>query len=519
MPPTIISRQKENKLRVCTIIAIFIACVGYATANPPQEYEPFSLSFIHFDGKRQGHILKDFDGDGLTDILVSSINFDYDPPVRWLSVFFQQAGGRFHDTPDQTFQLKRNASALVYGNFLRRNATEIGYVAGDGVYYYPLDPREKKYQTTPRKLIHTETFLTTSSQSAIPILHPSTDIDGNGLDDLMVPVPDGYKIYLQTEPGVFGKISRITLKASHYAEEEEINAVQFVAGRTLPRLEVSDVNGDGRKDLINVQGMLITYFFQGKDGTFGDNAAFRYNLRDLKDPVEKDKVTLSRIAFTDINNDNKADLIVVKTGGMAGDFQTIKTQVMVYIGNGSGRFLRLDAKIVLDGISIDPELVDVNGDGKKDIFLSSVRADLLDLGKSYLLQAVEMKFYLYVFDAALDNYPEGGPEFTYNTSINIKDIEEAGIDGVPRIYVRADHSGDGRPDMVKINPDRSLEIRQGRKRMSLGKIYSDFSNGPFYRITLSRLPKSVEMTEINGDSVCDILLIHNGAIGVLMSRP
>src|SRR5262249_32778287 len=157
------------------------------------------------------------------------------------------------------------------------------------------------------------------------------DLDGNGMDDLVLPLSDGYRVYFQTAPGVFGRTSTLEsglpaetpreLSAAAYVERTDNLPALFTSTVDLPRLQAVHINGDGLKDLVLIRKDEIVYFLQQKEtGLFPSQKAYRFTraVTALKDEIKKDSANLTMVRFADINQDGIADLIVTKIEGTLG---------------------------------------------------------------------------------------------------------------------------------------------------------------------------------------------------------
>jgi hypothetical protein len=156
----------------------------------------------------------------------------------------------------------------------------------------------------------------------------------------------------------------------------EISPSQFIAYSELPRLEIVDINGDGLSDLVLIRKEEVTYYLQKERESFPPRAArVTYEIPSLRGEAKKDNINLALVKFVDINSDGIADLVVTKIEGQLGLFESIKTSIYVHLGTGKGNFIP-DQIISIDGVSIDPEFIDMNGDGKLDVVTSRLRTDL-----------------------------------------------------------------------------------------------------------------------------------------------
>ncbi len=508
------------------LLLVFLA-PGLSSAAGPAPILEFKLSWLAVYGRRESTLNYDFNGDGKLDILGVSINFDMNPPERWLSLHYQR-NGEYGESPDVMLPVGDNACALVIGDFLPGGGTEIGFLAEDGVYVYPWEngrPAEK-----PIKLIHVRTFFRTPSVKQLPLWQWKMDLSGDGLDDIVVPLPDGYRIYFQTAPGVFGKTATLesdlaatipkTIAVSNYAANPEVSPSQFVSVSELPRLEIVDINGDGLSDLVLIRKEQVTYYLQEKAGVFPSTRKSRvtYEIPSLRGEAKKDNINLALVKFVDINGDKIADLVVTKIEGQLGLFESIKTSIYIHLGTGRGNFIPGQI-ISIDGVSIDPEFIDMNGDGKLDVVTSRLRTDLFkQAANAAIFGDVAITYEVFQFDSAQNLYLKD-PVYDKQILVARKDLEKTGAGAVPLLFIRGDVTGDGRPDMIAIDPKTNeLNIHPGREKNAGAGPRIDFDGTAHYSIKIDRHPKALQLMDINGDGISDIILYYNGAVGLVTTH-
>lgn len=504
--------------------------IWLALAFLAQQEPKYELTYVAVHGRRMDHVIYDVNGDKRLDMIVTSVDFDVDPPVRWVAVYYRTEQNTLPAEPQQIWPLDDRASALILGDFLPGGGIDIGFIAPDGVYLHP--PDGGRVGETPLKVLHLRTFFTTASKQAIPIWSTAIDLDANGMHDLIVPMHNGYRVYFQTEAGKFGKSVELeqdlpreneaALEVQRTASRPDRFTGHFIATRELPRVGTADIDGNGLQDLYTLKKDVMTYFFQKKQRPFSSSPAarsrIRYPIPTLKSDPKKDTVDVAMITFVDFNQDGLADLVVTRVVGELGLLESLQTNVYLHIGTGRGNFTS-DKHIKVSGVSIDPGFIDMNQDGGLDCIVSRLRTDLLSQGGQLVLFGdIPITYEVFQFDKERKMFLSD-PVFDKKVLVSREDLQKKGVATVPMVFVQGDLSGDGRPDMLFIDPSvEEVQIMRGRVHRSGGKDVIGFEPSPFFRKKIDRHPKGVQIADLNGDGVNDIMLIHSGTIGILHSR-
>jgi hypothetical protein len=318
--------------------------------------------------------------------------------------------------------------------------------------------------------------------------------------------------------------------------------VTYAAGGNSFSVEAGDVNGDGKLDLIGVNGLGSVGVLLGNgDGTFQPVSTFS---------------TLpgnSAVFLGDFNGDNKLDLAVVN--GSCDAAPACTTSVGVLLGNGDGTFRPPLANQSIAGVN--PQAValgDVNGDGKLDL---GVVVDCVPQADTCVNESVEV--FLGKGDGMLKAAKSSGLGSSDVTFAGFGELNEDGkadlvvvddqaataavmpgagdgtfhLEGIyktegldPLFGVFGDFNGDGKTDFAAANLEASAQgARTGTVIAWLGTGDEAFS-GPIAVASGGVLPISAE--DLNHDGrpdlvvarqVCDAAFSCITGVDVLLSKP
>jgi hypothetical protein len=476
------------------------------------EFKNYTLT-MH--GTRQDTITYDFNGDGRLDIVSTCIDQEADPPIRWAFFYLQKADESFDTKPDRILPIPDKVVSLVFGDYEGDAAVEFGFLASDGFYVYPTGADQ------PTKLIHTAVFFTLPSTFVIPVWQYRQDLDANGLDDLILPAEKGYKVYFQTEKGKFHRMQELptqqdppsrAVTVSSRATQDRYRATALRFEKLLPRLEIADINADGKKDLVSVTRDLLTIFFMTPEGTYDVKLKERRIVKTLTAKEEAGAVEVSGIQFVDLNGDKLPELVITKIEGQLGMIDSLQTNIYIHRGNGTAAFTP-DQSLYIPGLSFFPTFIDMDGDGKIDLYATFVSTGVIQK----LLEAkimgdinVSTGFWRYTDKGFRDM------DYVHELLVKTEVVEKRS--GIPVIYVGGDFNGDKRPDMIVVLPNQQIGFHMGREHFKGGATLIGFEANASQTIPITDQPNFIQFLDLNKDGITDLQHLYGSRAVLSISK-
>jgi hypothetical protein len=296
-------------------------------------------------------------------------------------------------------------------------------------------------------------------------------------------------------------------------------AMTFPTGHFPTAIEVADLNGDGKLDVVtaNFGDGTIQWFAGHGDGTFSPAATI---------PVGNGP---DSIAIADLNGDGHPDIVVANSGAAPFDTATPNGNTLsILFGNGDGTFQpRVD--IPTPALPQDVAVADMNGDGHPDL-LTANRTDnsiseWLNNGDGTFTfdpaGHVPMVFRpsaLAVGDVNLDGKPDiavanngsnrvtvllGNGDGSFQTGVNYVTPQ------YPRDIAIADVTGDGLPDIVTANFTSTVSYLVGKGNGVFG---------PLAAFGAGNAPFALAVHDMNGDGRPDVVVAvqNDNTVNVLL---
>lgn len=234
------------------------------------------------------------------------------------------------------------------------------------------------------------------------------DIDGDGRDDLVVPEADGARLVRQVRTG-----DAVQWLATEWRLPARMSALATVGTQNGParidqnelslRLDF-DSDGDGRDDgsdgarargpLLQLRAEAPPFAFADLDGDghrdalalrngslwvwpIGTDGAIPPIATERVLPLPGDRLTLFDPAFDvqleDLDGDGRSDLLLTTSAQRDG---AVEVRIDLFCQQADGSWAK-PSRLRMQTLAEAPQLVDVDGDGKRDLVAVTMRTDLL----------------------------------------------------------------------------------------------------------------------------------------------
>jgi len=275
-------------------------------------------------------------------------------------------------------------------------------------------------------------------------------------------------------------------------------ALSLGAGSGLVQLLTSDLNGDGKADLITVNNKAdtVSVFFGNGDGTFQSKKDYPVGMQPTAAVV------------ADFNGDGAPDLAVA-------NFQS--NTVLILLNQGGGTFASGVSLIAYAPTGLIA--ADLNGDGKVDLAVTQqVTAGSIFFGNgdgtfqpaltapiSAVLAAGDFNNDR-VIDLVSSNYVElGNGDGTFGNAVNVPGNESA--------WAIGDLNGDGKEDLIGTSPFNGVAVY-------LGNGDGTFKTALNYATGYDNMAAAITLADINGDGRLDVIVTNSDTktISVLLGN-
>ena len=343
----------------------------------------------------------------------------------------------------------------------------------------------------------------------------AADLDGDGATECWRPDPSGALQVLRTtgEP-----LATLSLTVTHQASQAPDHMLGRVA--SIPRLVPADLDGDGTRELVALRGTTLLAWAPLGPGTGNAPVApqFRLALPFLEpDPaLPAEALRTPRIQVEDVDGDGKADLLVTYLTGRRDKLGDLKTILFHYAGpfrDKDGKLTPPASRLDTPSIVLHPSFVDVDGDGDRDYVTDSIRTqNRLDLIARIMGNDPPVTLEGFRFDSEKKRF-EAAPAFRLD---RVYPSSEAMANTFGQTtWFDGDFDGDGHRDLLDLGNLRTVTVSRGRPEASGAVAFDAALAGPFPM--QESLTAGAVVLDLNADGRSDCAFWSEASLYFLVS--
>ncbi len=395
---------------------------------------PAPQSFVlNLDKNVHDVTAKDISGDGVAELLVLCCDEKSRPLEKYLAVFAAGADGAYPGTATARLDLDPSYSTIFFAQTDQTPAVEVVAADAEGAIIYSCAGGKFQKLASPRF----QSLLPAGAKEPKFYTDMAEDLDGDKIDEWIVPVPRGYEIRSPQKA--------ITRIPCDIVSEMTLSDSAYIYHR-LPACHAFDLAGEAKKCLA---------FLSDEVADFAHGANWEARQR-FEIPLNVDDKWEASSRMTDINGDNIPDIVVTQTRGTI----NMKAVTQVYLATAPFTYPeKPDAVFEAAGGLAAPAFVDVDGDDKRDMILIQVPLGVRNILNFFTRRKVSVRLEVYLLkDGRFCQEPNFTESFTLDAP-----------DGLERVaYTLGDFNGDTRIDVAFAAAKERLVIHTGSPDQFIG---------------------------------------------------
>jgi hypothetical protein len=510
----------------------------------------FVESRIELGSDKFEYQFADTDGDGLTDLIVTSAP-ESERGTRTLRLYRLRADASFPVQPDFHMTVPPDVVAFSLLDLRPEPGKELVLLTRSGI--FALTTTQENLQGNLRREFALPLFPDLPDPNQLPCWRMIEDVDGDGREELLV-VSDGKLVALATTPSAVGGAPPVTApgapslhilfsipctRSDGSARNTKValgsagvtvqsrsglsslfpgarSSRPTFAGENLLSRDVSfevpalfDWNDDGRRDEVSLDVDAVRVRLQDAPGHFEERARV-IKLPQVLQAAEVDRAGRrrhGRLKLLDVDGDGRSELVLTRSDGRGSG----SDHVFIVLRRGvDGTPEEAPSALVkLAGMDVDYTTVDVDHDGRLDLI--ATRVDV-PTGLTSLAN-IRLDTGTYVF------HGEPGATFDRDAMVKLeRTFRPEQLTRVKETLVTnfgGDFDGDGLNDLVLTQIDGRVEIR--RLKRSDG-IFS-LETRPLASFTPPAPVDLLETWDLSRDGVADLVLRHKHSFTMFVSVP
>jgi hypothetical protein len=475
--------------------------ISLLACSSAQAKAKFSASEVA--GRSSELMICDVDGDGLKDLVLMD---DFK-----LSIFYQAPARGFTREPQQTYQLEPRP-CLVWTATLGGPTGSVLVMTAEGG--TELSFTNRTGPPAARQIIRQPTVVPDVAESTNALSLPLSVETGGDWPLLLLPAADGLQVWEHREQWRQAQLLGHAFEAHLWpalANPGYTCSLEF-------DLSVSDVNGDGRDDLMVRRSStgrtnIYSLYLQQTNGLFGPEPALTYG-----DKIEP----FSWLFWADLNRDGKVDLVKSIWLNEPSFFPGVpagKVLVTVFMADERGRIPPQPRQLFRKGDWRAPlPVLDVDGDGFQDLVLGYGHMDSREgVRKQITAKQLDYTLRCYFYRPGA-GFPKEA-DCQRDVLIHLDHIGSPLNWNLPENFQRwvkvgGDFNGDGKTDLLVRDRSGAISVYFFVSRQK------GFSLVPALLFNCLAPIEEWQVADLNGDGVSDLIvkLAEQDAFRIFLSR-
>ena len=466
-----------------TVLVLALAATSVAAPG----WAPLALASPGRIGQR---IVDDLDGDGRREVLLFSGR----------RLILHTAA---RSAPVASFEVEPTALVFCVADVDADPRTrEIVLLRRGGVSCHAME--DGRLDPEPRTVLEAEGLVTAGQRDDVHWRPIATDLDGDGLDDVVFPTRSGYRLVRGRSHDVSPRYAPGEATTIPYALRVAIGAgatgtldrVRYEEG--VPDWSCRDFDGDGRRDFALLpEGRIAVH--RGTDDGFEETAAFWLDVGELRGAEG-----VVHPSLCDVNRDGIPDYL-------ANEPWHGRTTIILGRRVGAAGRVELPAAAVVrrvNGWAWDPRLEDLDGDGYPDLILPTTeRIGALEAAAVVVSGKLTVRNFVWLNtkdpERPFADEADAVREFDVEIRLSLDLAGRVRIGHTKIVSTAADFDRDGRKDLLLQTDDEELAVFRGEP-------HGVIAGEAWVRLTIPTTANDrsvrADLADFDGDGAPDILL-------------